>query len=74
MVNFKKTVVTTAKAKIAEADAKAFQARSEAIEAILEGASPNDVMMLRARTPSRLSGEPLWRALPEHPLCDPGVE
>jgi hypothetical protein len=47
MANFKKTVAT-ARAKVAEADAKAFQARFEAIEAILQGASPHDVMMLCA--------------------------
>ena len=47
MANFKKTIAT-ARAKVAEADAKAYQARFEAIEAILQGASPHDVMMLCA--------------------------
>ena len=47
MANFKKTIAT-ARAKVAAADAKAFQARFEAIEAILEGANPHDVMMLCA--------------------------
>jgi hypothetical protein len=47
MTNFKKTI-ETARAKVAKADAKAFQARFEAIEAILQGASPHDVMMLCA--------------------------
>jgi hypothetical protein len=47
MADFKKTIAT-AKAKVAEADAKAFQARFEAIEAILQGAAPHDVMMLCA--------------------------
>jgi hypothetical protein len=47
MANFKKTVAA-ARAKVAEADAKAFQARFAAIEAILQGASPHDVMMLCA--------------------------
>ena len=47
MTNFKKTIAT-ARAKVAEADAKAFQARFEAIEAILQGAAPHDVMMLCA--------------------------
>jgi hypothetical protein len=47
MTNFKKTIAT-ARAKVAEADAKAFQARFDAIEAILQGASPHDVMMLCA--------------------------
>ena len=47
MANFKKTIAT-ARAKVAAADAKAFQARFEAIEAILQGASPHDVMMLCA--------------------------
>jgi hypothetical protein len=47
MANFQKTI-DTARAKVAEADAKAFQARFEAIEAILQGASPNDVVMLCA--------------------------
>jgi hypothetical protein len=48
MTNFKKTIAAT-KAKVAKADAKAFQARFEAIEAILQGASPDDVMLLCAR-------------------------
>ena len=47
MANFKKTIAT-ARAKVAEADAMAFQARFEAIEAILRGAAPHDVMMLCA--------------------------
>jgi hypothetical protein len=47
MANFKQTIAT-ARAKVAEADAKAFQARFEAIEAILQGAAPHDVMMLCA--------------------------
>ena len=47
MTNFKKTIAT-ARAKVAEADAKAFQARFDAIEAILQGASPQDIMMLCA--------------------------
>jgi hypothetical protein len=47
MTNFKKTIAA-ARAKVAEADAKAFQARFEAIEAILQGAAPHDVMMLCA--------------------------
>ena len=47
MANFKKTIAT-ARAKVAEADAKAFKARFEAIEAILQGAAPHDVMMLCA--------------------------
>ena len=51
MANFKKTIAT-ARAKVAEADAKAYQARFEAIEAILQGAAPRDVMIC-ARTPSR---------------------
>ena len=41
MANFKQTIAT-ARAKVAEADAKAFQARFEAIEAILQGAAPHD--------------------------------
>ena len=48
MANFKKTIAT-ARAKVAEADAKAFQARFEAIEAILQGATPHDVMTLCAQ-------------------------
>ena len=51
MANFKNTIAA-AKAKVAEADAKAFQARFEAIEAILEGANPHDVMMLCAHAPA----------------------
>jgi hypothetical protein len=45
MANFKKTVAT-AKAKVAKADAEAFAARLEAIEAILQGAPPHDVLTL----------------------------
>jgi hypothetical protein len=48
MPNHKKTVAT-AKAKIADAEAKAFMARLEALEAILDGAAPHDVMMLCAQ-------------------------
>src|SRR3974390_1774448 len=47
MANSKKTIAT-ARAKVAEADAKAFQARFEEIEAILQGAAPHDVMTLCA--------------------------
>jgi hypothetical protein len=47
MTNFKKTIAT-AKAKIADADTKAFMARLEAIEAILQGAAPHDVLTLCA--------------------------
>ena len=47
MANFKKTIAT-ARAKVAEADAKAFQARLEAIETILQGATPHDVLTLCA--------------------------
>ena len=45
MTSFKKT---TAKAKVADADTKAFMARLEAIDAILEGATPHDVLTLCA--------------------------
>jgi hypothetical protein len=45
MAYFKKTIAT-ARAKVAEADAKAFQARFEAIEAILQGAPVHDVVAL----------------------------
>lgn len=37
MSNFKKTIAT-AKAKIADADTRAFMARQEAIDAVLQGA------------------------------------
>ena len=47
MTDFKKTIAT-AKAKIADADTKAFMARLEAIEAILQGATPHDVLTLCA--------------------------
>jgi hypothetical protein len=47
MADFKKTIAT-ARAKVAEADAKVFQARFEAIEAILQGAAPHDVLSLCA--------------------------
>jgi hypothetical protein len=45
--SFQKTIAT-AKAKVAEAETKAFMARLEAIDAILEGAAPHDVLMLCA--------------------------
>jgi hypothetical protein len=47
MANFKKTV-TTATAKVADAETKAFMARLEAIDAILDGATPSDIMLLAA--------------------------
>ena len=47
MSRFKKTIAG-AKGKIAKAETEAFMARLEAIEAILEGANPHDVMMLCA--------------------------
>jgi hypothetical protein len=47
MTSFKKTVAT-AKAKVADADTKAFMARLEAIDAILQGATPHDVLTLCA--------------------------
>ena len=45
MANFKKTVATT-KAKVAKAEIEAFNARLEAIDAILQDAPPHDVMTL----------------------------
>jgi hypothetical protein len=45
MANFKKTVAT-AKAKVTKAESLAFAARLEAIEAILQGAPPHDVLTL----------------------------
>jgi hypothetical protein len=48
MVTFKKTVAT-AKAKVADAETKAFMARLEAIEAILQDATPHDVIALCAQ-------------------------
>ena len=47
MADFKKTIAT-AKAKVAGAESKAFMARLEAIDAILEGATPHDVLTLCA--------------------------
>ena len=43
-----KKTVATAKAKIAAAEIKAFTVRLDAIDAILQGASVYDVMMLAA--------------------------
>ena len=43
-----KKAVAAAKAKVADADTKAFMARLEAIDAILEGATPHDVLALCA--------------------------
>ena len=48
MANFKKAIAT-AKAKVAKAENEAFAARLEAIDAILQDASPHDVLTLRAR-------------------------
>jgi hypothetical protein len=45
MTNFKKTIAI-AKAKVAKAESVAFAARLEAIDAILQGAAPNDVLAL----------------------------
>jgi hypothetical protein len=45
MANFKKTVATP-KAKVAKAESLAFAARLEAIDAILQGAPPHDVLTL----------------------------
>src|SRR5271169_1816293 len=45
MADFKKTVAT-AKAKVAKAESLAFAARLEAIDAILQDASPHDVLSL----------------------------
>ena len=47
MANFKKTIAT-AKAKVADAETRAFTTRLEALDAILQGAAPHDVMMLCA--------------------------
>jgi hypothetical protein len=44
---FKKTIAT-AKAKVAKAESLAFAARPEAIDAILDGAAPHDVLPLCA--------------------------
>ena len=69
MANFKKTIAT-AKAKVAEADVKAFQARFEAIEAVLEGASPQDIMVgpsISART----AGGSRCQAAAEHSPSGP---
>jgi hypothetical protein len=48
MTDFKKTIAA-AKAKVAKAETEAFNARLEAIDAILEGAAPRDVLMLCAK-------------------------
>ena len=47
MTDFKKTIAT-AKARVADAETQAFMARLEAIEAILQGATPHDVVTLCA--------------------------
>ena len=48
MANFKKTIAT-ARTKVAKADIEAFNARLEAIGAILHDASPDDVLALCAQ-------------------------
>ena len=48
MANFRKTIAT-AKAKVAKAEIEAFNARLEAIDAILHDASPDDVLALCAQ-------------------------
>jgi hypothetical protein len=45
MTDFKKTIAT-AKAKVAKAETEAFNARLEAIDAILQDAPPHDVLTL----------------------------
>jgi hypothetical protein len=52
MPSFKKTIAT-AKAKIDDAETQAFMARLDAIDAILQGATPYDVMMLAAHALAR---------------------
>jgi hypothetical protein len=47
MANFKKTIAT-AKAKVAKAEIEAFKARLEALDEILQDASPHDVLSLCA--------------------------
>jgi hypothetical protein len=47
MPDFKKPIAD-ARAKIAKAEAAAFMARLEAIDAILDGAKPSDIMLLAA--------------------------
>jgi hypothetical protein len=47
MTDFKKTIAA-AKATVADAETKAFMARLEAIDAILQGATPHDVALLCA--------------------------
>lgn len=47
MADFKRTIAT-ARAKVADAETKAFMARLDAIDAILQGASVYDVMRLAA--------------------------
>ena len=47
MASFKKTAAA-AQAKIAKAEIEAFRARLEAIDVILEGATPHDVLTLCA--------------------------
>jgi hypothetical protein len=54
MPDFKKPVAD-AKVKIAKAETTAFMARLEAIDAILEGADPDDVMLLCALVLARAS-------------------
>jgi hypothetical protein len=49
------TEKTTARARVADAETKAFMARMEAIEAILQGAAPHDVMMLCAHALAQIA-------------------
>ena len=48
MADFKKTIAT-AKTRVAKAEIEAFAGRFEAIDAILQDASPDDVLALCAR-------------------------
>jgi hypothetical protein len=48
MPDFKKPLAD-ARTKIAKAETAAFKARLEAIDAILDGATPSDIMLLAAR-------------------------
>ena len=54
MANFKNTIAT-AKAKVAKAQIEAFNARLEAIEAILHDASPDDMLTLCAQALSAIA-------------------
>jgi hypothetical protein len=64
MPDFKKTIATVKK-KVAMAEARAFIARMEALDAVLEGANPDDIMQLAAHALAEVAPDCCERHLEE---------